>query len=910
MSAEKTENRNDLEVKISASTLLWLMLLTCAQALVFIQAYRDIPISRDIFGRIIPLAFTIILGPFVAAAVVRILKAPSAIVAGSVLSAVGCALAMAKTLGVFAAGECLMFAGAYIYFIALAWTFASRLPAGPGAAAATAGVAAAAICSFLMRRAGLGVAPFGFVTVALSIWAFANLRAIPAREPVRTPGAAAGSFSLLLIGFPVYFIVYVFGKPEYLASRCMSSYGVTTIAIAAGLTMACIVALLWESAPAGARKALGVALLLGNIAAAVYFKGLYSFQQAAWQLGAVALCAAVAALDLYRIVAFAASRRSSWIVAAGALAALGAAFATVFLDYAYLLEHHAPDLNFFMFLPLAAFAVLTMTATLLKGDEKPWKSVSAVWLTGLVLFVPAIALAIAVGGNPESSRSRVEPLVFASLYTWYGTPDGTLGHTYTGIEFAKEGAPDDFVTESANMPAVMAGGGGPGLYRIAGNSDGKAMDSFKIGFDFPEALTQAQPTYVSIAYELTKAPKDLLLEITAGGKTYSARMPKHTKMAEVRFELPEWFSEGPAKTTPPQGMAHLSITLKGGSPDQYALLIDYVRFSRWTHYNEDYRKYYDKQKKVWYNDPPKTLATAHRTRYDGRPWPDIAPYSPDGYYDSLDRDVMTSQLKLMAKAGIDVVMFMHPPYPGVIQQGMDIIRENKLPLRVAWYALDEDENVLISNIKPIARDPLFLKVDGRPVVILGPTGMRELPPYRYAEQYARIHRAGIFVIGDNYSPPKEEMVSLMDGHYYYDTTGMYRAKWGGTAVETAQPDGTFVTGYGHLFTMFDAISRLTHAHRGVFLATVIPGFDNLSVHGFNNTPLYDGRPGTVVKRHNGATYAETWRTAIASRADWVCIVSWNELHEGSEIEPTVIDGVKYVELTRKWSDLFHQLKSR
>jgi hypothetical protein len=910
MKTEETGIRGKNNGRFALSSFVWMLLLSGAQSLVFIQAYRDVLIAPRIEELIKPLIYTILFGPVAAAIVVRLLKAPASILFGAVVSAAGCALAMSKTMNVFLIGECLMFAGAYIYFIALIWFIGGRLSggAGPGAAAVAIGILAAAVTNMFLRRVGAGVAAFGFASLILAYFAFRRARGMPPLPAERGAGPALKPFSLLLIGIPIHFIFYVFGKPEILASRCMASYGVTTVAVAAGLAAACVIALLWESAREGGRKALGFVLLIGNIAAAAYFYSLYSIPRAGWQLGAVALAAAVVGIDLYRIIAYAASRRSAWLVPAAALAMFSAAFGTVGLDYVVLLENHLPEFHGWLLVPLAAFALLTAPAVLLKGDEKPWKSVPAVWMAGLALFIPAAGLAFSVGLNPESPKVKVDPLVFASLYTWYGTPDGTFGGTYFGIDFKKEGAQDDFVTETANMPAVMAGGGGSGLYGISGRSDGKTMNSFTVGFDFPAALIAATPSFVTIAYELSRTPNKLLLEITAGGKTYSAEMPKNTKMAPVRLEWPGWFNEKTAAANLPEGTAHLSITLRGGDPEQYSLLIDYVRFSRWAHYNEDYHAYYDKEKKLWFNDPPRTLATAHHASYSGKPWPEIKPYSPHGYYDSLDTDVMTSQLQLMAKAGIDVVLFMHPPFLGVIRQGMDIIKKNKLPLRVAWYYCDGDEQSLIRDIAPLASDPVFLKVGGRPVVVFGQTGMRELPPARYAEELGRLRRAGIFVVGDNYMPPKEEMLNLMDGHYYYDTSGMYRARWGSRKIGVAQPDGTFVTGHGHLSTVFDATSRITHAHRGVFLATVIPGCDNLSVHGFEGTPLYDTRPGTVIRRDNGATYAETWRAAIAARADWICIVSWNELHEGTEIEPTMEDGVKYVELTRKWSDLFHRLK--
>ena len=54
-------------------------------------------------------------------------------------------------------------------------------------------------------------------------------------------------------------------------------------------------------------------------------------------------------------------------------------------------------------------------------------------------------------------------------------------------------------------------------------------------------------------------------------------------------------------------------------------------------------------------------------------------------------------------------------------------------------------------------------------------------------------------------------------------------------------------------------------------------------------PGYDAQRGSddprIKPRRNGATYDAMWRAAIASGADQVTITSFNEWHEGTQIEP-------------------------
>jgi len=51
----------------------------------------------------------------------------------------------------------------------------------------------------------------------------------------------------------------------------------------------------------------------------------------------------------------------------------------------------------------------------------------------------------------------------------------------------------------------------------------------------------------------------------------------------------------------------------------------------------------------------------------------------------------------------------------------------------------------------------------------------------------------------------------------------------------------------------------------------------------------------------------TWRVAMEQNPNWIMICSWNEWHEGSEIEPSVEYGDYYIRLTREYADKFKGL---
>lgn len=110
----------------------------------------------------------------------------------------------------------------------------------------------------------------------------------------------------------------------------------------------------------------------------------------------------------------------------------------------------------------------------------------------------------------------------------------------------------------------------------------------------------------------------------------------------------------------------------------------------------------------------------------------------------------------------------------------------------------------------------------------------------------------------------------------------------GNSIVLAQTtDTSKVAHFGGMYT-YDAIAGLTapgwanaaafcKANGLVWAPSVGPGYlDDRAVPG-NTTP--------ALNRDNGATYDKEWQNALANSPSWVSITSFNEWHEGSQIEP-------------------------
>jgi hypothetical protein len=87
-------------------------------------------------------------------------------------------------------------------------------------------------------------------------------------------------------------------------------------------------------------------------------------------------------------------------------------------------------------------------------------------------------------------------------------------------------------------------------------------------------------------------------------------------------------------------------------------------------------------------------------------------------------------------------------------------------------------------------------------------------------------------------------------------------------------------------------------------AALGPGYDHSAV---------PGRAPLVRDREDGQFYARAWETLLGqdpARRPWlVHLETWNEFHEGTEICQSREHGRKYIELTRRFADLFHAGRS-
>lgn len=83
--------------------------------------------------------------------------------------------------------------------------------------------------------------------------------------------------------------------------------------------------------------------------------------------------------------------------------------------------------------------------------------------------------------------------------------------------------------------------------------------------------------------------------------------------------------------------------------------------------------------------------------------------------------------------------------------------------------------------------------------------------------------------------------------------------------------------------------------KNVGVASLGPGYDHSAV---------PGRKPLIIDREGGRFYEENWRRFLHRPSRFVMVETWNEFHEGTDVAESREYGRQFIELTRKFSDMF------
>jgi len=297
---------------------------------------------------------------------------------------------------------------------------------------------------------------------------------------------------------------------------------------------------------------------------------------------------------------------------------------------------------------------------------------------------------------------------------------------------------------------------------------------------------------------------------------------------------------------------------------------------------------------TWYGTPQVSGAWYHwdegghspdDVNEDGYPDLGATNHPSHGPYDSNDPYAIRRHLKWSEEAGIDGLiatwwgqgLYHDKALKVVLRESIEsytkiTVYYETVPQSGVSGAID-DFRYLLSNY---GDHPGFYKVNGKPVIFVYGRAMGQLSNEQWAEvlQQIRSEYEALFIADSG----SAEAIGLFDGGHTYNPVGL--------VVQQAD--------------MADFYRKLTDTCRTagkIACATVIPGYDDSNI----------GRKNIhVANRRGGELYKSLWAKAENSDPDWLLITSFNEWHEGSEIEPSIENGKLYLQLTRDLVNHFKQ----
>ncbi|MBL7152417.1 MAG: hypothetical protein ISS79_01775 [Phycisphaerae bacterium] len=266
-------------------------------------------------------------------------------------------------------------------------------------------------------------------------------------------------------------------------------------------------------------------------------------------------------------------------------------------------------------------------------------------------------------------------------------------------------------------------------------------------------------------------------------------------------------------------------------------------------------------------------------------------YPALGAYDSHDKKVIEQHCRWAKRAGVDTLIVSWWGHNSFCDRAMDRILDvcERHGLRACIYyetvpgprTAQSAANDIVRVLRKYGGHPAHLKVGDKPVVFVYGRAVQEIGLTGWLDAIELIneqHPGGATVIGDQFS---YGAARVFDGVHTYNTAGSLR---GMTPAEVRKwAPGT----YKSWVALADGAGKIS-------TLTVIPGYDDTKIR----------KPGLAVKRYGGELYRAQWEAAIKADPHWILITSFNEWHEGSEIEPSWEDKDQYLDLTSGYAEKF------
>lgn len=302
---------------------------------------------------------------------------------------------------------------------------------------------------------------------------------------------------------------------------------------------------------------------------------------------------------------------------------------------------------------------------------------------------------------------------------------------------------------------------------------------------------------------------------------------------------------------------------------------------------------------TWYGRPERNGRWVH--------WENVRPeeheiansthYPAKGAYDSQDPEIIDYHLELAQEHGVDGFIctwwgrgtFDDQAFKKVLERA----EKRGFACTLYWETvpgsgrekIDRAVNDLVYVLEKYGSHPSFLKVEGKPVLFVYGRVMLQISLSEWQEIIARTEsrlKKDFLLIAHSLS---EASARAFDGVHTYNICEWVQNQSTGSLRELSRDS-------------YRKAVQTAKTYGKISCVTVIPGYDDTKIRS----------PGIDAKRMNGETYRILWEAAVEAGCDWVLITSWNEWHEGSEIEPSWEHGDQYVRFTKEFASRFKSMQ--
>lgn len=327
------------------------------------------------------------------------------------------------------------------------------------------------------------------------------------------------------------------------------------------------------------------------------------------------------------------------------------------------------------------------------------------------------------------------------------------------------------------------------------------------------------------------------------------------------------------------------------------------KYKHWNHeYLENWKKDDHKKYPTGRHRPPNDIGSNY--------------YPYLGCYSSSDINVIDTHLKQISESGIGVIVISWTPpnftdSPSVILPhffNIALKYNVKISIQVEPYAGRNPIN-LLTYLKQF-----FLEYGDHPALykIKKPLAQKMIPVVYIYDSYLMpaVAWKELFSTKGNLSVRN----TAFDAIYLGLLVDMQHKNH----IKKSQFDGFytyFATNsftYGSTWKNWRQLSKFATQNGLIFVPSVGPGYVDVQVRPWN--------AGNTRHRRHGQYYDVAWRSAINSRVNYISITSFNEWHEGTQIEParpktfrgfTYLDyepegPYYYLNLTKSWISQFEQ----